>query len=293
MTSEPQVPIMTNSESIYQFGNNAYGKPATALNVLRETIMGRELFDYAFKNYARSWKFKRPTPADFFRAMEDASAVDLDWFWRAWFYSTGFVDIAIENVELFQIDTRDPDIEKAWHREQEAAREVNITDSRNEGTGRFIDRRPELEDFYNSYDEYDVTPWDYSQFEKLKKKLTDRELAILKEGANFYAVTFANKGDLVTPLPLRITYADGDIEELMIPAEIWRRDTDQVTKVLVRDREIMSISFDPQRQTADANEADNDWPRKIQKSRFRMFKESEDPNPMRRQNEEDWKQTIQ
>ncbi|MEM8490636.1 MAG: M1 family metallopeptidase [Pseudomonadota bacterium] len=293
MTSEPQVPIMTNSESIYQFGNNAYGKPATALNVLRETIMGRELFDYAFKNYARSWKFKRPIPADFFRAMEDASAVDLDWFWRAWFYSTGFVDIAIDNVELFQIDTRDPDIEKAWHREQEAALEANITDSRNEGTGRFIDRRPELEDFYNSYDEYDVTPWDYSQFEKLKKKLTDRELAILKEGANFYAVTFTNKGDLVTPLPLRITYADGDIEELMIPAEIWRRDTDQVTKVLVRDREITSISFDPQRQTADANEMDNDWPRKIQKSRFRMFKESEDPNPMRRQNEEDWKQTIQ
>lgn len=293
MISEPQVPIMTNSESIYQFGNNAYGKPATALNVLRETIMGRELFDFAFKNYARNWMFKRPTPADFFRAMEDASAVDLDWFWRAWFYSTGYVDIAIENVELFTIDTRDPAIEKAWLRAQEAEREPTVTETRNQGLERLLQRRPELEDFYSSYDEFDVTPWDYAQFEKLKPKLTEKELAVLSEGANFYAISFSNKGNLVTPLPLRLGYADGSTEELMIPAEIWRRDTDKVTKVLIRDKELTTVSFDPQRQTADANEADNDWPRKIMKSRFRLFKEKEDPNPMRRQDQEAWEQTIQ
>jgi hypothetical protein len=288
MTSDRQVPIMTNSESIYQFGNNAYGKPAIALNILRESIMGRELFDHAFREYARRWKFKRPTPADFFRSMEDASAVDLDWFWRGWFYGTGHVDVSIEEVKLYQIDTRDPEIEKAWQREQEEAREPGISDARNAGMPRFIDANPELEDFYNSYDEYAVTPWDYAQYEQLRDKLTDRELALLAEDANFYAVTFENKGGLVTPLPLRIEYANGEQEELMIPAEIWRRDTDRVTKVFIRDREITSISFDPQRRTADADETNNHWPRQISPSRFQLFKESEKPNPMRRDSEEKW-----
>lgn len=292
MTSEQQVPIMTNSESIYQFGNNAYGKPATALNILRESIMGRDLFDHAFRQYARKWKFKRPTPADFFRTMEDASAVDLDWFWRGWFYTTGYVDVGIESVELFQIDTRDPELEKAWQRNRDDERETTITDSRNQGMSRLLERDPALEDFYTSYDEYEVTPWDYAEFEKLKKKLTDKELSLLSEDAMFYAVRFHNKGGLVTPLPLRIEYANGDTEELMIPAEIWRRDTDQVTKVFIRDREIASITFDPQRRTADANEQDNYWPRQIKPSRFQMFKESEQPNPMRRDDEEKWKQTI-
>ncbi|GAB5414405.1 MAG: M1 family metallopeptidase [Congregibacter sp.] len=292
MTSDKQVPIMTNSESIYQFGNNAYGKPAIALAILRESIMGRELFDHAFRQYAQKWKFKRPTPADFFRTMEDASAVDLDWFWRGWFYTTAYVDVAIDSVELYQIDTRDPEIEKAWQRARDEEREPTITESRNEGMTRLLDRDPALEDFYTSYDEYEVTPWDYAEFEKLKKKLTEKELALRSEDALFYAVRFSNKGGLVTPLPLRSEYADGDIEELMIPAEIWRRDTDQVTKVFIRDREIASISFDPQRRTADANERDNHWPRKITPSRFQMFKESEKPNPMRRYGEELWKQTI-
>ncbi len=116
MKSDNQVPIMTNSESILQFGNNAYGKPATALNILRETIMGRELFDFAFKEYAQRWKFKRPTPADFFRTMEDASAVDLDWFWRGWFYTTDHVDLAIDNIYLYRPNSQSPDVEEAWER---------------------------------------------------------------------------------------------------------------------------------------------------------------------------------
>src|SRR4028119_97340 len=122
MASDNQVPIMTNSESIMQFGNNAYAKPATALNVLRETVMGRELFDFAFREYSRRWKFKRPMPADFFRTMEDASGVDLDWFWRGWFYTTDHVDISIENVRLFQVNTNNPEVEKERLRQQENAR---------------------------------------------------------------------------------------------------------------------------------------------------------------------------
>jgi len=292
MISDRQVPIMTNSESVYQLGNNAYGKPAIALSILRESVMGRDLFDHAFREYAQRWKFKRPTPGDFFRTMEDASAVDLDWFWRGWFYGTGHVDVAIDNVQLYQIDTRNPDIEKAWQKDQEEAREPSVTESRNADMQRLVDRNPALEDFYNSYDEFAVTPWDYAQYESLKEGLTERELALLEEDHFFYAVTFLNKGGLVTPLPLRITYADNSVEELMIPAEIWRRDADKVTKVFIRDREITQISFDPQRRTADANEADNDWPRQIRPSRFQLFKESEQPNPMRRYDEEAWKQII-
>ena len=292
MTSDKQVPIMTNSESIYQFGNNAYGKPAIALNILRESIMGRELFDHAFREYAQRWKFKRPTPADFFRTMEDASAVDLDWFWRGWFYTTGHVDVSIDSVELYQIDSRNPEIEKAFLRERDEERESTISESRNAGIEKLVDRVPALEDFYNGYDEFEVTPWDYSQFEKLQKKLTEQELALLSQDVNFYAVTFVNKGGLPTPLPLRIGYSDGETEELLIPAEIWRRDTDRVTKVFIRDREIVSIAFDPQRRTADANEADNQWPRQVTPSRFKLFKESEEPNPMRRYDEEQWKQPI-
>jgi hypothetical protein len=292
MTSDRQVPVMTNSESIYQFGNNAYGKPATALNILRETIMGRELFDFAFREYARRWKFKRPTPADFFRSMEDASAVDLDWFWRGWFYGTGHVDVGIESVREFTIDSRNPEIEKPWQRARDEEREADITAARNADVETLLDRRPELEDFYDEYDEYAVTPWDYAEYAKLKDSLTEQELALLADDALFYAVTFVNHGGLVTPLPLRIEYADGATEDMLIPAEIWRRDTDRVTRLLIREREITAISFDPQRRTADANEFDNHWPRKLHKSRFQLFKEKEQPNPMRRLDEADWKQPI-
>ena len=93
---------MTNSENIIGFGPNAYTKPATGLNILRETIMGRELFDYAFKEYARRWAFKHPEPADFFRTMEDASGEDLDWFWRGWFYGTDACDISLDTVKYYK-----------------------------------------------------------------------------------------------------------------------------------------------------------------------------------------------
>jgi hypothetical protein len=292
MSSEQQVPIMTNSESIHQFGNNAYGKPATALNILRESIMGRELFDYAFREYARRWKFRRPTPADFFRTMEDASAVDLDWFWRGWFYGTGHVDVAIGDIALYRVDSRDPETEKAWLREQEASREPGLTKQRNAGSERLVDRQPQLEDFYNDYDEFAVTPWDYAQQEKYLQSLTDRERALLATDEFFYAVTFDNLGGLVTPLPLRISYVDGTVEEVTLPAEIWRRNAGRVVKLFISDQEITGIEFDPYRATADANPANNAWPRRPVPSRFQLFKEKEDPNPMRRQDEAEWSKPI-
>lgn len=288
MTSANQVPIMTNSESILQFGNNAYGKPATALNILRESIMGRELFDRAFREYARRWKFRRPTPADFFRTMEDASATDLDWFWRGWFYGTGHVDVAVSAIDLYRLDSLDPEREKAWEKERDAAREPTLTEQRNRGSERLLDRERDLADFYNETDEYLVTPWDYAQYEKALDTLTERERELLETSEHFYVVSFENLGGLVTPLPLRFGYADGSSEEVTIPAEIWRRNARQVRKLFITERELTSVEFDPYRSTADANRANNAWPRRVEPSRFQLFKEKEAPNPMRRQDEEAW-----
>ncbi|MBT4520318.1 MAG: M1 family metallopeptidase [Halieaceae bacterium] len=288
MTSATQVPIMTNSESIHQFGNNAYGKPATALNILRESIMGRELFDYAFREYAQRWMFKRPTPADFFRTMEDASSIDLDWFWRGWFYGSEHVDVALSEVDLYQIDSRDPDVEKAWQRKEKDKLAATVTQQSNQGTEYLVDQEPQLKDFYTDFDEFEVTPYDYAEYEKYLKSLTDRETVLLNSDLNFYAVRFTNLGGLVTPLPLRITYADKKNEELIIPAEIWRSNASEVIKLLITEREITSIELDPYRSTADADTYNNNWPRKPKTSRFQLFKEKESPNPMRRSDKDQW-----
>ncbi len=293
MASDNIVPIMTNSESLLQFGNNAYAKPATALNILRESILGRELFDFAFREFATRWKFKRPTPADFFRSMEDASGIDLDWFWRGWFYGTDHVDVAISELSLYTLDTLDPEVEKAWQKADDEKREPTLTQQRNRDVERLLDRLPELEDFYNQSDEYRVTPWDYAQYEKALKALNDEERALLATDRLFYTVTFANLGGLVTPLPLRVTFADGEIEEMQIPAEIWRRNDVEVTRLFVTDREITAIELDPYRATADADEFNNSWPRKPRTSRFRLHKDAENPNHMRRDKKENWEKPNQ
>ena len=156
MTSPNQVPIMSNSESILQFGNNAYGKPATALNILRETILGRELFDFAFRTYSQRWQFKRPQPADLFRTLEDASGIDLDWFWRGWFYSTDHVDLAITQLTEYQLDTLDPIIDNQRRKQERDKEPRTISELRNDDLKRLVDRYPELVDFYNDYDPLDV-----------------------------------------------------------------------------------------------------------------------------------------
>src|SRR5215212_2770102 len=233
MASEAQVPIMTNSESVLQFGNNAYGKPATALNILRETVLGRELFDFAFKTYAQRWKFKRPMPADFFRTMEDASGVDLDWFWRGWFYTTDHVDIAIERVRLFTTDTLDPDVEKARRREERAARPTTLSDERNKAIPKRVDEFPTLKDFYNAYDELVVTERDREEYQKFLANLSEAERKLLQEGLNFYVVDLRNNGGLVMPVILEIVYSDGTKEEMRLPAEIWRYNNAEVSKMIV------------------------------------------------------------
>ncbi len=198
MKSNNQVPIMTNSESILQFGNNAYGKPATALNILRETIMGRELFDFAFKEYAMRWKFKRPTPADFFRTMEDASAVDL----------------SIDNIYLYRPNSQNPDIEAAWERAQDNLQPEFISDSRNQGQWLRTQDKPELLDFYNEHDKFTATNVDRNKYNKAHKELEPWQLELLVNDSKFYIIDFSNHGGLVMPILLDITYADSTTEHI-------------------------------------------------------------------------------
>lgn len=280
MESENQVPIMTQSDSVLQFGNNAYGKPATALNILRETILGRELFDYAFREYSRRWKFKRPMPADFFRTMEDASGVDLDWFWRGWFYSTDHTDISIERVRLYALDTRNPENEKEAARQEKAAQPETLSEQRNKSIPKRVDQFPSLRDFYNTYDEFKVTARDRAVFEYYLQTLTEQERALLNSGLNFYVVELKNVGGLVMPVILQVEYADGTKEELRIPAEIWRYDNFNVSKVIVTSKEIKTIALDPHLETADVDLENNFFPRRPIKSKFQLFKEEHQRNPM-------------
>jgi aminopeptidase N len=281
MASDAQVPIMTNSESVLQFGNNAYGKPATALNILRETVLGRELFDFAFREYARRWKFKRPMPADFFRTMEDASGVDLDWFWRGWFYTTDHTDISIEGVRLYALDSRNPEKEKARARAEREAQPETLSQQRNGAVPKRVDQFPSLRDFYNTYDEFVVTEKDQEDYRKFAATLSDREKGLLQAGLNFYVVDLKNIGGLVMPVIFEIEYADGTREEMRIPAEIWRYNNAAVSKLIMTPKEIRSITLDPHLETADVDLSNNYFPRRPVKSRFQLFREHQTPaNPM-------------
>ncbi|MFN5878105.1 MAG: M1 family metallopeptidase [Flavobacteriales bacterium] len=283
-------PIMTNSESIFQFGNNAYGKPATALNILRETIMGRELFDYAFKMYCERWKFKHPTPADFFRTMEDASAVDLDWFWRGWFYSADHVDISLNQVRWFQLNTVNPDLEKPIAETNEKAKDKFIGDTRNLTSIKQTvnEADPNIDDFYAKRNIYFVDALDKKEYEEFQKKLSPEDKKLLSANKQIYELTFSNLGGLVMPLIIEVTYADNTTEVIRIPAEIWRQYEDKVSKVFILDKEVISFRLDPFLETADTDLNNNSWPARVQPTRYELFKQKQTgENPMQRQKKVD------
>jgi hypothetical protein len=270
-------PIMTNSESIYQFGNNAYGKPATALNILRETVMGRELFDYAFKEYCRRWAFRHPTPDDFFRTMEDASAVDLDWFWRGWFYGTDHCDMNLKEVKIFRLNTHNPDIEKALDNAKKKDQPADISLQRDveEKLPTEVAGDPDMRDFYTSYDPYQVTALDSIEYDDYVSKLNDKEKAMLAKKMLYYQVTVENKGGLIMPLIFELEFKDGTKRRINIPAEIWKRSETEVTKVFACEKEVASIILDPQLETADVDLTNNMWPQRVIPTRFELFKESQ------------------
>ena len=271
------VPIMTNSESILQFGNNAYGKPATALNILRETIMGRELFDFAFKTYSERWAFKHPTPADFFRTMEDASAVDLDWFWRGWFYTNDHVDISIDEVNWFKINSGNPDIENIILKEQNQKNNNYIGDIRNTySISKTVTEFDEKAvDFYTTYDPFLTKYVDREDYKSYLQKLNNEELELLNSNKNYYEIHFSNIGGLVMPIILELHYIDGSSEVIRIPAEIWKRNSKEVKKVFILDKELSSIKLDPFLETADVEMNNNYWPPRNEPTRFQLFKQNE------------------
>ena len=280
------VPIMTNSESILQFGNNAYGKPATALNILRETIMGRELFDYAFKTYSQRWAFKHPTPADFFRTMEDASAVDLDWFWRGWFYTTDHVDISLDQVNWFKVNTGNPEIENPIAKSQQEKNNTFIGDTRNQTLiPETLDESDSASiDFYTTYDPFLTSILDKEDYLNNIGNLGDAELEILNADKNYYELQFSNLGGLVMPLILEFEYVDATKEVVKIPAELWKSNNKQVSKVFVFDKELTRVTLDPFLETADVNRNNNYWPSRVEPTRFQLFKNRNrgQENPMQR-----------
>ncbi len=276
-------PIMTNSENIIQFGPNAYAKPATGLNILRETIMGRELFDYSFKEYARRWAFKHPTPADLFRTIEDASAEDLDWFWRGWFYSIDPVDIAIDTVKhaVYDATVAVPAARTMGPRglskpEVNSFEDISKIRNRNDKSIVFLtDVDQSLRDFYWRYDRglepYDSVTKQPAMAMPAAEGLTDAEKAKYAS-ANLYEVSFINKGGLVMPIILEFTFEDGTKETQRLPAQIWRKNENKVTKVFLTSKKAVSIQLDPMRETADIDESNNKWPNLAAPSKFALFK---------------------
>jgi hypothetical protein len=280
------VPIMTNSESILQFGNNAYGKPATALNILRETIMGRELFDYAFKTYSERWAFKHPTPADFFRTMEDASAVDLDWFWRGWYYTNDHVDISLDKVNWFKVSTGNPEIENpiAKSKQEKYNRAIGSIRNKTLIPETQDESDPASIDFYTNYDPFLTTILDKEDYEKYIESLNADEKALLAEDKNYYELQFSNLGGLVMPVLLEFEFTDGAKEMIRIPAEIWKKNDKEVSKVFIFDKEVARVTLDPFLETADVDRNNNYWPARIEPTRFQLYKQKErkTENPMQR-----------
>lgn len=256
-------PIMSNSEGIYQFGANAYGKPATGLNMLRETIMGRGLFDHAFKTYANRWKFKHPTPEDFFRTMEDASAVDLDWFWRGWFYSTDYVDMGIKEVKQYYVSPEAP----------KETKEVNIRRGRfNQEEGPFVYFIPENT---KDLDQKLKKPLDIQEVKVLndfvQEKYTASERSQLKSPKYFYEVTFDKPGGMMMPVIVELTFEDGTTENHNFPVQIWRKGNQTASRIFATDKKVEKIKLDPKLETADIDLSNNSWPKEEIKSKFDQF----------------------
>ena len=253
-------PIMSNSETIAQFGANAYGKPATGLNILRETIMGRELFDHAFKVYANRWKFKHPTPEDFFRTMEDASAVDLDWFFRGWFYSTDFVDIGVKEVKQYYVsEVATKELKDAVVKRGRFGQEK----------GPFVYLVPGTSEELSAKNKKALAIADVNLLsEYVNKNFTADEKSKLKSPKYFYEVEFNKPGGMLMPIIVELTYEDNTTETFKYPAQIWRKNNDTAKKVYATEKAIKKIQIDPKLETADIDVTNNTWPKEEVKSKF-------------------------
>ncbi len=251
-------PIMTNPENGRSLGYEAYGKPSAGLVLLRETIMGPELFDAAFKEYAQRWAFKHPSPADFFRTMEDASAVDLDWFWKGWFYSVDACDIAVDKVQWYKMNVDAKGFEN----------QVKVS-----GDGSLVGSAEAMDNGLAAPKPFTMANTKSSEYGEFKNSVDDKAIQKRNAEKNFYEVTFKNEGDLMMPIIIEWSYADGSKEREYIPAEIWRKNEHEVTKVFAKDKQVVGIKLDPKNETPDIQQSNNVYPRVDNKSRFEKFKD--------------------
>lgn len=301
-------PIMTNSENIIEFGPNAYAKPATALNILRETVMGRELFDYAFKEYCTRWAFKHPRPSDFFRTMEDASGVDLDWYWRAWFYDIEPVDISLDSVRAFELTfpTSVPEkidstlkrplfnpLERPNKRKGKPVEDddfIHISRLRNkiEGYSFAVDEDTTLRDFYYYYDKKSDSVYLKELFKAriarnrenainryANLEVTEPSDTLALRGRFYYELHMSNLGGCVMPVIIGWEFDDGTMETDYISAYVWRKNEHNITKSFMKRKKAVRIVIDPMRETADIDEDNNSWPETLKYSRFEVFKQKE------------------
>jgi hypothetical protein len=252
-------PLMTSGENVVRIGDEQYGKAATALNVLRETVMGPELFDRAFKEYAQRWAFKHPKPSDFFRTLEDASAVDLDWFWRGWFYTTDNCDMTLENVKWFRLRNSETNVESKNKNVKKGDLGATAGGKNNQN-------------FSNGPEYFSVIPTDDRLYDEFQNKVDDKAVISKLENKNFYEITLTNNGGLVMPVVIQWTYKDGTTEIEKLPAEIWRLNETKVTKVFAKDKEVVSVVIDPEQKSTDVNSEDNMFPRVDQPTKFEEFK---------------------
>ncbi len=287
-------PIMSNSENINNFGANAYGKPATALNILRETVMGRELFDFSFKQYCSRWAFKHPEPADFFRSMEDASAIDLDWFWRSWFYDTDPVDISVDTVKVFTIVKGqkikvETDTVYSYLKQPKGYEFITQIRNKESGLKSLVDIDTTLRDFYYHYKPNPAVMKEIKERHEGIEEMPDTAFIKFKDKF-IYEIKFSNKGGSVMPLIIQFNYTDNTSEIERINAYVWRKNEKEVTKTFLKNKKIASIILDPYKETADVNEKNNTWNIKTEPGRFEIFKaksaagrgQSSGGNPMQR-----------
>jgi hypothetical protein len=261
-------PVMTKGDAVANVGSNAYAKAATGLNILRETVMGRELFDFSFREYARRWAFKHPTPADLFRTMEDASAVDLDWYWRGWYFGTEPVDISIDSVKWFRLD----DASNASAFKETESEIIGMKRNREDKSIQFYtDTDTTLRDFYYYNRNADAKMVKENQAKQMEARV-DKDNASKWAGKHIYELTFSNKGGMVMPLIVEFTFKDGSKEVSRVPVTVWRTNEKQVTKVFMKDKEVAAIRLDPDKETADINEANGMWPVREMPSRFQLYK---------------------
>jgi hypothetical protein len=255
-------PIMWHSDNIpgQDFGPNAYGKPAAALTLLRETVMGPELFDKAFKEYSQRWAFKHPKPADFFRSMEDASAVDLDWFWRGWFYTVDNVDVELDEVKWFRVKSEQKGLEN---------KDVKAKSGDLSASGK---AKEKATDFSTGPQEITMINTEDKMYGEFKNKINDGEVRQKLTDKNLYEVTLRNKGGLVTPVIIEWTFKDGSKEVETIPAEIWRVNETEVKKAFMKEKEVVNVIVDPNGATADVNLNNNVFPKKPIETKFDQLK---------------------